>query len=646
MTSTNQSKTPKREISKRVNLGGYYNKYGTKVGPYKKTFKKYPNHYFTELIDPNTGQPRLAEVWVKGKQRRSRWVEDKRKAKLISLAMAKEAFERQPQKAKSKDLTYRAKKVFDQDNITTSYITNPGRSDVEDLDTPPSKKVEKKESKLIKEKPEVIKPKTSITDADKEKVAEIRKEYGFKSIISPTTYKRDKPLGDKPYSEYLKETEQSLKEQKLYVQNIWDVSNYLNESILTPEEYKKEGKSIPYEEYINKYRLKASQEKEKKQKETDERVRLRQEKEDKIKLALEQALPNIETEKDLKKKVSEIAKEFGEQDVSVRNAFGAEQYYKKERELKEAEERLLLDTGETGERIDETIKTWNAESYKMLKQAIGSKEAKTITSKELMSGNIINAAVITGSDPEWGLKRSWLGETEWSRSGRIKSKTYSESEAESLPLGSLVEIKDRQGTKIWKKTDSDKWALVSEKQGYDTKIYGIVSKARTSKKSQQELQLLVEEGKDIGTRINALKQIKDEKFLELIATSDKNYRMKSIAYRRLKEINPESPKLKNLREYYQKSKEQEKEAILQYRSNEYAYIYGKVRDKSKMLEALPKISRVDILTDAMKNKDNEIALLAYEQMKQNRLENLKDIKKRKAYSFINDEVIKKIETDL
>jgi len=71
--------TPKRKISKRVNLGGYYNKYGTKVGPYKKTFKKYPNHYFTELIDPNTGQKRLAEVWVKGKQRRYKWVDDRRK---------------------------------------------------------------------------------------------------------------------------------------------------------------------------------------------------------------------------------------------------------------------------------------------------------------------------------------------------------------------------------------------------------------------------------------------------------------------------------------------------------------------------------------------------------------------------------------
>jgi len=136
--------TPKREITKRVNLQGYTNKRtGKRVGPYKKTFKKYPNHYFTELIDPNTGQKRLAEVWVKGTQRRYRWIDDKRKAQLIALSKAEQHFKSLPKKRQESDLRKTSKnqlEIIEKDGekyVKESYITEsgPSRYDIKGVDT-------------------------------------------------------------------------------------------------------------------------------------------------------------------------------------------------------------------------------------------------------------------------------------------------------------------------------------------------------------------------------------------------------------------------------------------------------------------------------------------------------------------------------
>lgn len=61
--------TPRRSVTKVVNKRGYINKKtGKRVGPYKRKYKKYPDHYFTWVID-NQGRKRLAEVWIKRDKR-------------------------------------------------------------------------------------------------------------------------------------------------------------------------------------------------------------------------------------------------------------------------------------------------------------------------------------------------------------------------------------------------------------------------------------------------------------------------------------------------------------------------------------------------------------------------------------------------
>lgn len=155
-------RTPKRQVTRVVNKGGYTNRRsGKHVGPYKRKMKVYPKHYFTMITDPRTGKERLAEVWVKGRQRKYRWVEDHRKAQLIELSKAKKHFESLPKKRQEADLRKTSKnqlKIIEKDGkeyVKESYLTESGsrRYDIKGIDT----KIDdfkKKESKEIQlEKP-------------------------------------------------------------------------------------------------------------------------------------------------------------------------------------------------------------------------------------------------------------------------------------------------------------------------------------------------------------------------------------------------------------------------------------------------------------------------------------------------------------
>lgn len=70
-------------------------------------------------------------------------LEDWRLAELITNAQARQAFEKRSKKAKTTDLASRAKKVYPSGEATTSYLVNPGRSDVEGIDTPRPRKLPK-----------------------------------------------------------------------------------------------------------------------------------------------------------------------------------------------------------------------------------------------------------------------------------------------------------------------------------------------------------------------------------------------------------------------------------------------------------------------------------------------------------------------
>jgi len=631
-------RTKKTIKIKKVNLEGYYHhKSGKFVGPYKRKAKQYPNHYVTQRIDPKTGQLRWVEVTktpasggvhasisMKYLDQKPRGVPEVP----ISREQARKAFENQPLKSRVIDLQKRAKKVYPADQITSGYLKSPGRKDVEGIDTPPKEDEVKEEEK----KKETITPKRitiKITEDDKKKVADLREKYGFNSIISPTAYKRDKPLGDKQYNDYLKEKEQELKEDKLYNKVGWDAHHYLNENIQAPSNYKILGKKESYEEYIQEIEQRIKKAKDGEQKKLDEQAKLRIEKEKKMLEDYAKIFESVKTSDDLKRTYDNY---HGPRSIDL-----MKQYDAKFNELKTKE----LETEKTLDATDVTVKSWNNESYQILKNARGQDSDEKITAEDILRRRFGKMAVITGPSTQWGIERSWLGDTEWRRSGGVKSISYSEDELDILPLGSLVEIEGKKFNKeIYKKISNDEWKLVAEKEDFSQKIYGVVSKMKTKIRTQQELQILVEESDDIGTRISALKQITNESFLDEIARTDENYKMKSFAYQRLKELNPKSPKLIKLREFYQQSKEQEKEAIKQYNDNVF---YGKIINREKAIDALRKISDLNTLKEAMQKRDDEIALIAYEQMKINRPDVLKEMKyKLPKYAFLNEKVVEKI----
>jgi len=137
-------RTPKRQVRRTVNKDGYINKRtGKKVGPYKRKMNTYPSHYFTELIDPRTGQKRWAEVWVKGKDRRYKWVNDKRRAELILKSKAEQHFKSLPQKRQESDLRKTSKNQLEiiekegKEYVKSSYLTEsgPSRYDIQGIDT-------------------------------------------------------------------------------------------------------------------------------------------------------------------------------------------------------------------------------------------------------------------------------------------------------------------------------------------------------------------------------------------------------------------------------------------------------------------------------------------------------------------------------
>ena len=147
--SQKKIKTRKINQKKKVNLEGYYHyKSGKYVGPYDREAKQYPDHYITQRIDPKTGQLRWVEITkipARGGVHASismKYLDQKPRGipeVPISFEQARKAFENQPLKSRVIDLQHRAKKTYPADQITSRYLKDTGRKDVEGIDTPPKK---------------------------------------------------------------------------------------------------------------------------------------------------------------------------------------------------------------------------------------------------------------------------------------------------------------------------------------------------------------------------------------------------------------------------------------------------------------------------------------------------------------------------
>jgi len=140
----------RRTVTKKVNKQGYYNKYGTKVGPYDRKVKCFPSTYFTYRMV--NGEQRLVKITRRNGKEYMHVVEDRRKAKPITFTEAKKHFEKLPEHRQEADKRYRAKNTFEKDEVTSSYTTKTGTSryDIEELDTPGGSQNPKTDEEIVK----------------------------------------------------------------------------------------------------------------------------------------------------------------------------------------------------------------------------------------------------------------------------------------------------------------------------------------------------------------------------------------------------------------------------------------------------------------------------------------------------------------
>ncbi len=110
---------------------------------HNRKVNKYPDTY---LAYRNiNGEQRLCRIIRKGNNEYIRVIDDKRKAKPITLKEATERFHKLPESSQNADKKYKAKNTFTRENINTKYLSSPNRYDVEELDTPPKKDLNKED---------------------------------------------------------------------------------------------------------------------------------------------------------------------------------------------------------------------------------------------------------------------------------------------------------------------------------------------------------------------------------------------------------------------------------------------------------------------------------------------------------------------
>lgn len=123
--------------------------YTTKTGKvtqrkaHNRTVNKYPNRYVAyRMIN---GEERLCRIVRKGNKEYVCVIDDKRRAKSITLKEAKERFHELPESSQNADKKYKAKNTFTKENVNTKYLSAPNRYDLQGLDTPPKKDLTKED---------------------------------------------------------------------------------------------------------------------------------------------------------------------------------------------------------------------------------------------------------------------------------------------------------------------------------------------------------------------------------------------------------------------------------------------------------------------------------------------------------------------
>jgi hypothetical protein len=196
------------------------------------------------------------------------------------------------------------------------------------------------------------------------------------------------------------------------------------------------------------------------------------------------------------------------------------------------------------------ISKFNEETYQVLNDTLGTEDP--LTSEDITDAHINNMSQIMGPDRKYGLERSWLGYSEYG-----KDTEYEPGELDRLEEGAIIERNTRRNREYFRKVNGD-WYLIGERDsggGYTLK--GVVPKAIANKEQQNKLEAIVKHADDLSSRMLAIEDLNNKELLENIAVSDESYRMRSKAYHRLKELDPDDSRLKGIRSYYSEAKKRQ-----------------------------------------------------------------------------------------
>jgi hypothetical protein len=204
--------------------------------------------------------------------------------------------------------------------------------------------------------------------------------------------------------------------------------------------------------------------------------------------------------------------------------------------------------GKGGKQIE--VDKFNRETYQILRNALG--EGESISSDDIVDAPIANMSKITGPDPTYGLSRSWLGYSEYG-----EETEYEPEELDRLEEGAIIERNTSNRREYFRKIDNE-WHKIGKKEGSSYTLKGVVPEVVVNEGDKRQMEAVINNSDDLSARMLAVNHIDNIDLLEDIAVSDESYRMRSRAYHRIKELNPDSPKLKKLREYYDKASKMQK----------------------------------------------------------------------------------------
>lgn len=211
-----------------------------------------------------------------------------------------------------------------------------------------------------------------------------------------------------------------------------------------------------------------------------------------------------------------------------------------------------------------SFKKFTPITVKSLSESLGKGES---LSDEEMIGLADGAkylAKINGYDDTYGLSRSFLNDYGESAELRDLPRVFNKDTKErDIEIGAIIELPTKEGKRLYKRFEEG-WKLICEEnESYRSSdrylVYGLKSELNLENLPPNRIGDIAKMHNNPSIRLGAIQYVEDIDTLKEIAINDESFQAKSKAYSRIKEINPNSETLRELREYFSKASKQYQE---------------------------------------------------------------------------------------